>query len=154
MNIFDDNLLKRYTWMDKCEQTETQLFFFFFFCPLIHHSNWELLAQKLPTSRPLAQLCPLSLMSLNDFNILLCHILANTSQFSIPTRPIAWPRFDPRVMMMYSLTFQSITGISLEGEREQTFTGICCATFGNESWQWCSVITDDRGERSGSQCLT
>lgn len=65
--------------------------------------NWELLAQKNTHSqargglRPFIQPCPLSLMSLNDYNIQACHNLANTCQFSVKTGPTGYlTHFDLR----------------------------------------------------------
>lgn len=96
-------------------------------CPLIHCSNWELLAQKTTHnqtwggSRPLSQLCPLSLMSLNDFNILPCHNLANRCQFSVTTWPIGylpllWPRSNDDVQFNISVNLYSKASKS-ENER-------------------------------------
>lgn len=87
-------------------------------CLLIHCSNWESLAlrtthnQTWGGSRPRSQLWPLSLMSLNDFNILPCHNLANRCQFSVTTRPIGylpelWPRNNDDVQFNISVNLYS-----------------------------------------------
>lgn len=123
-------------------------------CPLIHCSNWELLAPKSTRnqtwggSRPLSQLCPLSLMSLNDFNILPCHNLANRCQFSVPTRPIGylpelWPRNNDDVQFNISFDLYSRAS-KWRKEKERKKRGvnfevsemISWSTSGNEHWHF------------------
>lgn len=63
-------------------------------------------------SRPLSQPCPLSLMSLNDFNILPCHNSANRCQFSVMTGPIGylpqhWPKSNDDVQFNISVNLHS-----------------------------------------------
>lgn len=108
-------------------------------------SNWELLAQKSTHSqtrggsRPLIQLCPLSLMSLNDYNILACHNLANTCQFSVRTRPIGylprlWPGSNDDVQFNISVDLYSKASESEREGRVSILVMISSSTSGHELW--------------------
>lgn len=116
-------------------------------CPLIHCSNWELLAQKTTHNqtkgglRPLSQLCPLSLMSLNDFNILPCHNLANRCQFNVTTRPIGylpqlWPRGNDDVQFNISVNLYSKESKSENEGGGNVSELISWSTSGNRCWRF------------------
>lgn len=102
--------------------------------PLICNSNWEFSGTETTHtqakwgSRPLLQLCPLILMTLNDLNIRPHHNLAKWCLFSAMAGPIGsmghgpmgralYPGCDPGVMMMYSLNISVYASYS-ETEKE------------------------------------
>lgn len=129
--------------------------------------NWELLAQKNTHSqargglRPFIQPCPLSLMSLNDYNIQACHNLANTCQFSVKTRPIGYlPRFDLRsnedVQFNISVNHHSKASESESKGRVNVLVMISSSTSGNKLWHltcWSSEMITGHMELCENVCI-
>lgn len=129
--------------------------------PLICNSNWEFSGTETTHtqakwgSRPLLQLCPLILMTLNDLNIRPHHNLAKWCLFSAMAGPIGsmghgpmgwalYPGCDPGVMMMYSLTFLSMLLIQRQRRKQDWMFSdmILWSMFGNWHWSFTYWLSD------------